>query len=133
MAIWSFRNHVDEGKHEVGLGGYEVVTTDGQAGKIDGSRHGVGPNFLVVDIGHWIHAKKVVIPAGMIEKVDHEERKVYVDKTRDQIENSPDLGPDDPGDSHHDLTERYWAEMMAGIPSETELDDELRTNPPTGG
>jgi hypothetical protein len=123
VSIWSFKSHVDEGDETVGLGGYDVVTTDGEAGKIDESRHGVGPKFLVVDIGHWIHAKRVVIPAGLIEKVDHEQRKVWVDKTRAQIENSPDLGPDDPGGGHHEHTERYWAEMTAPIPTELELED----------
>jgi stress response protein YsnF len=36
----------------------------------------------------------VVIPAGMIERIDLEGRKVFIGLTKDQIKDSPEYDPD---------------------------------------
>ena len=51
----------------------------------------VGASQIVVDTGPWIFGRKVLLPAGTIDRVDDAEEKVYVDLTKDQIKNSPEL------------------------------------------
>ncbi|MFC0533600.1 PRC-barrel domain-containing protein [Phytohabitans kaempferiae] len=72
------------------LAGFHVEATDGGIGSIDEATHEVGEAYLVVDTGPWIFGRKVLLPAGTVQNVDHTERKVYVDRTKDQIKNSPE-------------------------------------------
>ena len=65
--------------------------TDGDIGKIDEASEEVGTSRIVVDTGPWIFGRKVVLPAGTVERVDDTEQKVYVDLTKEQIKNSPKL------------------------------------------
>ena len=74
--------------------GYKVEATDGSIGKIDEASHAMNESYLVVDTGPWIFGKKVLLPAGTVTRVDHEDRKVYVDRTKDQIKASPEFDPD---------------------------------------
>lgn len=50
------------------------------------------PTTLVVDTGPWIFGRKVMLPAGTIERVDWDDQAVYVDRTKDEIKDSPELG-----------------------------------------
>ncbi|MEV6342505.1 PRC-barrel domain-containing protein [Actinoplanes sp. NPDC051851] len=82
---------VDEaGRSGVDLVGYKVEATDGHIGAIDKATYDVGTAHLVVDTGPWIFGRKVLLPAGVVQNVDHGERKVYVDRTKDQIKDSPE-------------------------------------------
>ncbi|GAA1580571.1 PRC-barrel domain-containing protein [Actinoplanes couchii] len=74
----------------VDLVGYKVEATDGHIGSIDKASHDVGDSFLVVDTGPWIFGRKVLLPAGTVQTFDHSEKKVYVDRTKDQIKESPE-------------------------------------------
>jgi hypothetical protein len=49
---------------------------------------------LVVDTGPWIFGKKVMLPAGTISRVDPNDEKVYVNRTKEQIKSSPEFDPD---------------------------------------
>jgi len=69
--------------------GYEVEAIDGQIGKVDRATHDADGSYIVVDIGPWIAQQKVVLPGGVISDVDPEERKVYVNRTKDEIKNAP--------------------------------------------
>ena len=66
------------------LSGYDVEATDGSIGEIDEATYEVGSACLVVDTGPWIFGRKVLLPAGTVQRVDHGERKVYVDRTKDR-------------------------------------------------
>src|SRR5687767_121806 len=70
--------------------GFEVEATDGDIGKIDEATDEVGASYVVVDTGPWIFGRKVVLPAGIIELIDIDNRKVRVRLTKDQIKNSPE-------------------------------------------
>jgi len=72
------------------LTGYHVEATDGSIGSIDEASYEVGSAYLVVDTGPWIFGRKVLLPAGTVQRIDHDDRKVYVDRTKDQIKNSPE-------------------------------------------
>jgi hypothetical protein len=74
--------------------GFDVEAADGSIGKVDEATQDVGENYLVVDTGIWILGKKVLLPAGLVERVDRDEEKVYVDRTKDEIEKAPEFDKD---------------------------------------
>jgi hypothetical protein len=74
--------------------GFEVAATDGDIGKVDEATYDVGTSYIVVDTGPWILGRKVLLPAGVIEQIDLDNRRVEVRLTRDQIKNSPEYDPD---------------------------------------
>ncbi|MCM4083891.1 PRC-barrel domain-containing protein [Paractinoplanes hotanensis] len=76
------------------LSGYDVEAADGSIGEIDEATYDVGSACLVVDTGPWIFGRKVLLPAGTVQRVDHDDRKVYVDRTKDQIKDSPEYDKD---------------------------------------
>jgi hypothetical protein len=72
------------------LDGYKVEALDGSVGSVDEASYDVDDAWLVVDTGPWIFGKKVLLPAGTVQHFDHAERKVYVDRTKAQIKDSPE-------------------------------------------
>ena len=73
------------------LTGFEVEAIDGGIGKVDEASHEVGSSYLVIDTGPWIFGKKVMVPAGTVDRVDLDEQKVYVHRTKDEIKNAPEF------------------------------------------
>ncbi|MFC9324908.1 PRC-barrel domain-containing protein [Kitasatospora sp. NPDC057015] len=93
IEIWAFRTtsgHVSG----TDLIGFHVEATDGHIGKVDRHSEEVDSAHLVVDTGPWIFGKYVLLPAGTVVRVDEEEKKVYLDRTKDEIKNSPEFEPD---------------------------------------
>src|ERR1043166_1098105 len=70
--------------------GYHVQATDGGIGKVSAVSHAANDSCLVVDTGPWIFGRKVLLPAGLIDRIDHVDRNVYVDCTKAQIKAAPD-------------------------------------------
>ena len=89
--LWTYR----ESSWRAGaLTGLEVEATDGSIGKIDQATDDVGASRIVIDTGSWILGKKVVLPAGVIERVDLDAEKVYLDRSKDEIKNAPEYDSD---------------------------------------
>ena len=91
VEMWTYREA--DAVEDVDLTGFEVDATDGPVGKIQEAAYELGSSWLVVDTGPWIFGKKVLLPAGTVESIDPEERKVYVDRTREEIKNAPEHDP----------------------------------------
>ena len=89
IQIWEFRESVVDST-PFDVVGFDVEAVDGSIGKIDEATYDAGAAYIVVDTGPWIFGKKVMLPAGVVSDVDIENRKVYVDRTKDQIENAPE-------------------------------------------
>jgi PRC-barrel domain len=90
---WNYRP--DAGwRADFDLVGYHVEATDGRIGKIDEDSNATDASYLVVDTGPWILGKKVMIPAGTVTHIDHTDRKVYVDRTKEQVKSSPEFDQD---------------------------------------
>ena len=87
--IWTYGAHDDWASMDVV--GYKVEATDGDIGKIDEASKGAGVRYVVVDTGPWILGKKVMLPAGVISRVDVSDRKVYVDRSKDEIKSAPEF------------------------------------------
>ena len=67
---------------------YAVEATDGHIGKVDEASYEAGSSCVVVDTGFWIFGKRM-LPAGVIERIDPEGRKLYVSLTKDDIKEAP--------------------------------------------
>ena len=76
------------------LTGFTVEALDGDIGKIDEATNEVGGSYIVVDTGPWIFGKKVLLPAGVLRDADFDDEKVFVNRTKDQIKNSPEFDAD---------------------------------------
>jgi hypothetical protein len=96
---WSYRE--EAGITGDDLVGYKVEATDGGIGKIDEASHEVNSSFLVVDTGPWIFGKKVMLPAGVVSRVDHAEQKVFVDRSKHQIKDAPEFDHDQHTDPNY--------------------------------
>jgi hypothetical protein len=96
--MWTYRKESTLGldvSRGVDLTGFSVEALDGSIGKIDEATYDVGRSYIVVDTGPWIFGKQVLLPAAVVERVDMEDERVYVGRTKDQIKDAPELGPDD--------------------------------------
>jgi len=71
------------------LVGYKVEASDGSVGKIDDATTETGANSFVVKTGLPVIGEKVMLPAGLIDRVDHDNKQVYVSATKDQVKDSP--------------------------------------------
>lgn len=96
---WNYRESVTRDISGEGMVGYKVHATDGDIGKVDEASEETGSAQIVVDTGPWIFGRRVILPAGVIERVDDKAEEVYVALTKEQIKASPELEnttPDDP-------------------------------------
>jgi len=83
--------------------GFDVEATDGHIGTIDEASTDEASSCVVVDTGFWIFGKKRMIPAGVVQRVDQDEKKVYVSLTKDEIKGAPDYDAD-----RHRLNEQNY-------------------------
>jgi len=96
VAIWSFR----EGLLDTGdIDGYSIHAVDGDIGKVDKHNSEAGSSYLLVSTGPWILGKTVMLPAGVIERIDHENKTVHVNRTKDQIKDAPEYDEAHEGDA----------------------------------
>jgi hypothetical protein len=92
MDIWSYGAGDDWSSMH--LVGDKVEATDGHIGKVDEASNDAGAGYIVVDTGPWIFGKKVLLPAGVVSRVDATDEKVYVDRTKEEIKNAPEFDKD---------------------------------------
>ena len=96
--VWSYRD--SEWSQDRDLVGYEVEADGGKIGTVDEASNEASAQWLVVDTGFWIFGKKRMIPAGVVERVDHPDQRIFVSMTKDQIKAAPDF--DEAKDSFED-------------------------------
>jgi hypothetical protein len=89
---WNYRESTGISARQDNLTGFKVRAVDGDIGKVDAATREVGAGYVVVDTGPWIFGRKVMLPAGTVERVDWQDMTVYVDRTKNQIKDSPELG-----------------------------------------
>src|SRR6187551_1938212 len=64
VEIWAYREEFTD----LDLGDFQVLATDGEIGKVDEATYETGNGLIIVDTGPWILGKKVMLPAGTIER-----------------------------------------------------------------
>lgn len=92
--VWMYRNAAELGYDPTSgrdIAGYEVEAVDGSIGKIDNATNDVSGSYVIVDTGPWIFGKKVMLPAGVVKRIDETDEKVWVNRTKDQIKSAPEL------------------------------------------
>lgn len=95
--------------------GFTVHARDGKIGSVDTASWETDTSHLVVDTGPWIFGSKVLIPAGLIESVDHIEEIVHLSVTKERVKNSPPFDPD----RHSERGDDYWVpyeDYYGGVP-----------------
>ena len=92
--IWTYREQgasvADVGR-PVDVAGYRVEALDGGIGKVDEATYDVGSSYIVIDTGPWIFGKKVLLPAGVVDRIDMEDETIHVGRTKDQIKDAPEM------------------------------------------
>jgi hypothetical protein len=86
--LWTYR---DTTIGTTNLTGFKVEAIDGSIGSIDESTNEVGASYIVIDTGPWIFGKKVMLPAGVVDRVDTAEEAVFVNRTKDEIKDAPEF------------------------------------------
>ena len=116
---WEYRTETGLASDKIDLTGYSIAAVDGDVGHVDEATYEVGSSYLVVDTGAWIFGRTVLLPAGVVEQIDTVEKKVYVDRTKDQIKAAPeyDLTVDDA--QHRERLGGYYAETYNGLDTRT--------------
>ena len=71
------------------LSGFHVEATDGEVGKVDEATHEIGSGAIIVDTGPWIFGTKVMLPVGVISRIDEDDRRIWVDFTKEEIKKAP--------------------------------------------
>jgi hypothetical protein len=71
-----------------------------------------GASYVVVDTGPWIFGRKVLLPAGVIDRVHPEERKIYVERTKDAVKEAPSFDEDRAGEAGYlEEVGNYYASL----------------------
>ena len=76
------------------MGRFQILATDGEIGKVhdfflDDECWAI--RYLMVDTGHWLPGRKVLLPPSAIENPQWRERSFSVPLTREQVKTSPDI------------------------------------------
>ena len=87
IAVFTFRPSITNASD---IDGYAIRATDGEIGKVDKHNDEAGRSYLLVATGPWILGKMVMLPAGVIDRIDHDDKVVYVSRTKEQIKNAPE-------------------------------------------
>ena len=107
---WEYRTETGSVGYEVDLTGYSVAAVDGDIGHVDEAINELlGGSYLLVDTGP-VFGRTVMLPAGVVERIDTAEKKVYVDRTKDQIKNSPEYDELDDDATYRDRLGGYYSE-----------------------
>ncbi|MEJ8633092.1 PRC-barrel domain containing protein [Streptomyces sp. MS2.AVA.5] len=113
-SIWSY-SAADGYSTGLSLTGFVVETSDGVVGHVDRQQDDTGVQHLVVDTGVWVFGKSVLIPAGLVTRIDVEAQKVFLGRTRDEIKSAPQFSRDsETGDiAYLSSVGRYYQELDA--------------------
>jgi hypothetical protein len=87
---WRYRTKTRSAGDVTDITGFSITALDGDFGHVDRATYETGASYLVIDTGPWIFGRKVLLPAGVVERIDTTEKKVYVDRTKDQIKDAPE-------------------------------------------
>jgi len=83
--------------------------------KVDEATWDTGSSYLIVDTGPWILGKKVMLPAGVVSLVDHPNKRVVVNRTKDQIKGTPEFDESMLADTgYRERLGKYYGEGGAG-------------------
>lgn len=74
---------------EVDLTGFTVEARDGKIGSVDQATWEDAFGYLIVNTGPSIFGKQVILPGGVVHRLDLDNETVFVGRTRDEILDAP--------------------------------------------
>ena len=106
------------------LHGYTVLAKDGEIGKVHDFYFHDDTwviRYLVVDTGHWLPGRQVLLTTGALGQPNWEELTFPVALTRQQVEKSPEVDADEPVSRQQEMDLHnyygwpfYWVEPATG-------------------
>lgn len=94
--VWAFQ---DEALARIDLHGYQVQARDGAIGRVVQAIEGADGGYLIVDPGVAMpFGRQFLVPAGLVETVDVDDKRVSVAADRRAIVNAPEYDPERPFD-----------------------------------
>jgi hypothetical protein len=106
---WTYDRDAGMSGNKIDVVGFDVEATDGSVGTIERATYDVGSSYLLVNTGPWIFGGKVMLPAGIVGRIDQHGRKIYVKRSKDEIKNAPALDQDDgTGGGYRDRLGQYY-------------------------
>jgi hypothetical protein len=94
--VWSFR---DEALARIDVRGFDLRARDGAIGKVAQAIESPSGGYLVIDPGVAMPlGRQLLLPAGLVEKVDVDRKRVVVRAGRKQLEDAPEYDPAQPLD-----------------------------------
>ena len=125
---------------------HRVIATDGETGNVrdflfDDNTWMI--HCLVVDVKSWLSRQEVILPVTAVKQVDWQNKSLYVELTKEQVRDSPDVDTKEPVSRQQEIAMRdyfgklaYWVDrrspmtssMPTGIeyPTQTKGDSHLR-------
>lgn len=76
--------------------GFRIQAIDGETGFVEDfiiDDECWSLKYLIVDTGNWLSGRNVLISPALITNVDWEEKKIYIDLSRESVDNSPEFSP----------------------------------------
>jgi Protein of unknown function (DUF2795) len=112
--VWNFR---DEALARIDLHGYEVHGRDSVIGRVVQAMEGSAGGYLVIDPGVAIpFGRQLLVPAGLVERVDVDGKRVFVGADRQEITNAPEYDPDRPlDDRSRNTLGDYFRTLFEGV------------------
>lgn len=113
--VWNFR---DEALARIDVRSFKVRARDGEIGRVAQAIEAPSGGYLVIDPGVSMPlGKQLLLPAGLIEKVDIDRRRVVVGADRKQIENAPEYDPAQPlDDQSRSALGNYFQSLLDQLP-----------------
>lgn len=113
---WTYKPELGRTPESGSIEGFHVHATDGDLGLVVTETNTPGSSRIVVDVGHFLFGRQVLLPASAVSSIDADQRKVYVDLTKDQIKHSPEppaeTSHEDP--EYHGSIKAYYGTMFGG-------------------
>ena len=91
MSTTDLWTHADTTIGTTDLTGFKVEAIDGSIGKVDEASNDIGASYLVIDTGPWIFGKKVLLPVGVVDRIDTADEVIYVSRMKEEIKNAPEF------------------------------------------
>ncbi|MGJ6969119.1 PRC-barrel domain containing protein [Streptosporangium sp. G11] len=88
--LWSYREGVYGPDETMSVIGFDVEAVDGKVGLVEEESNVTDDSYVVADVGSWLSGRKVVLPASTVTRIDRQERKVYVSRTKQEIQDAPE-------------------------------------------
>ena len=106
---WTYGRDAEMSGNRDDVLGFDVEATDGSIGTIEQATYDVGSSYLLVNTGPWIAGGRVMLPAGIVGRVDRHARKIYIRRGKDEIKSAPALDQDTgDGSAYRDRLGQYY-------------------------